>query len=52
MVLTGPLTMLKDASWTWHPVAPDEIIRKNDKLNKQAMSNLIAKIGVLNITED
>jgi len=52
MVLTDPLTMLKDASWIWHPVAPDEIISKNDKLNKHTKSNFIAKIGVLNITED
>ena len=44
--------MLKDASWIWHPVAPDEIISKNDKLNKHTKSNFIAKIGVLNITED
>jgi hypothetical protein len=44
--------MVKDASRTWQSVAPNEIMRKNDKLNMCVMSNLVAKTGTLNITED
>lgn len=52
MVLAGPLTRLKEASRTWHPGAPEEIIRTNEKLHNPAMSNLIAKIGEFKLIED